>query len=209
MPTSTFFNLPEAKRQRLVDAAWQEFTTVPYMDVSINKIIQSAGISRGSFYQYFGGKQDLFAYLLQTILQSGKSLFLAQLTVHGNNLFAAILGMYDLILWRKNQSKCSLEQTRIYSLIRLNAELDLQQFSEQLDFASMTKEAIGLLADSGCAVESREQCLAVLHMLASIGVTALTDTLRRPNHEAQNRRLLEQQLAIIRQGIQKEGVPSC
>ncbi len=209
MPTSTFFNLPEAKRQRLIDAAWQEFTTVSYMDASINKIIQGAGISRGSFYQYFAGKEDLFAYLLQTILQAAKSMFLAQLTVHGNDLFAAISGMYDLVLWRKNQQGRSLEQTRIYHLIRLNTELDLQQFSEQLDLAAMTQEAMGLLENSGCAVESREQCFAVLHMLVSVGVFALTDTLRHPNHEMRNRQLLEQQLAIIHQGIQKEGVPSC
>lgn len=209
MPSSTFFNLPEAKRQRLIDAAWQEFTTVSYMDASINQIIQSAGISRGSFYQYFSGKQDLFAYLLQTILQSAKTMFLAQLTVHGNDLFAAIPGMYDLILWRKNQAKCSLEQTRIYSLIRLNAELDLQQFSGQLELDAIAQDAMQLLNASGCALESREQCLAVLHLLAGIGMFALTDTLRRPAHEARNRRLLEQQLAIIRHGIQKEGIPSC
>ena len=68
MPTQTFFNLPEAKRKRFMDAVWQEFTTVSYMDASINKIIQAADISRGSFYQYFAGKADVFAYALGTLL---------------------------------------------------------------------------------------------------------------------------------------------
>ena len=63
MPSDTFFRLPEAKRERLMEAAWDEFTAVRCSDASINKIIRSAGIPRGSFYQYFADKDDLFLYL--------------------------------------------------------------------------------------------------------------------------------------------------
>ena len=209
MPHATFFNLPEAKRQRLMDAVWQEFTSVSYMDASINKIIQTAGISRGSFYQYFSGKQDVFAYLLKTCIQSAREMLLAQLTVHGNDLFQAILGVYDLLLWRKNQTKCSGEQSKIFKLIRLNTELDLRQFAEQLDFGALTQNAMEVLEDSGYPVDSREQCFAVLHMLLGIGMFALTDTMRHPAYEARNRQLLERQLDIVRRGIMKEGAPSC
>ena len=77
MPSSTFFRLPEEKRQRLMDAAHQEFQRVRFNDVSINRIIQQARIPRGSFYQYFTDKDDLFRYLMcdmrsyffQTLLQ--------------------------------------------------------------------------------------------------------------------------------------------
>ena len=100
MPHATFFNLPDNKRQRIMDAVWTEFTTVSYADASINHIVQNAGISRGSFYQYFSGKQELFTYVRQTILETGKQLFLAQLTAHNNDLFFAVLGMYDLLVWQ-------------------------------------------------------------------------------------------------------------
>ena len=53
MPTDTFFRLPKEKRQRLIDAAWEEFTQVRFTEASINKIIKGAHIPRGSFYQYF------------------------------------------------------------------------------------------------------------------------------------------------------------
>lgn len=62
MPTSTFFRLPEEKRQRLIEAAWEEFTQNSFSDVSINQIIRAAGIPRGSFYQYFADKGDLFFF---------------------------------------------------------------------------------------------------------------------------------------------------
>ncbi len=212
MPSSTFFNLPEAKRQRLLDAAWQEFTTVSYMDASINKIIQNAEISRGSFYQYFSGKQDLFAYLLQTLFQSAREMFTAQLTVHGSDLFAAILGMYDLVLWRKSKCRRSLAQTRIYQLIRLNTELDLNEFSDVLNPSLVAQDAHALLEASGYVLQERQQCFAVIQMFISICMFALTDALRNPEHEQRNRQLLEQQLDIIRRGLprpQKEGTEPC
>lgn len=64
MPTERFLNLPEEKQKRIIQASLTEFSRVPFEEVSINRIIQDAGIARGSFYQYFEGKQDLRMYLL-------------------------------------------------------------------------------------------------------------------------------------------------
>lgn len=65
MPKETFFNLPEEKRQRIFQVALEEFAAHPYRQVSVNRIVRRAGIPKGSFYQYFGDKRDLFFYLLQ------------------------------------------------------------------------------------------------------------------------------------------------
>ena len=212
MPNSTFYNLPEAKRKRLMDAVWQEFTTVSYMDASINKIIQNADISRGSFYQYFSGKADVFSYVLHTILDTAKDMFLAQLTAHSNNLFDAILGMYDLILWQKSRNQRNLDLDRIRTLIKLNAELDISQFTEYIDCDAGAKNIKDLLAISGYTLETPLECHALIHMLASIALSNLTANLRHPNNEGRNRQLLEQLLELIRRGLprlQKEGTTTC
>ena len=65
MPSQTFLNLDYSKQKKLLDAARQEFCRVSYTEASINKIIQTAEISRGSFYTYFVDKNDLFAYILE------------------------------------------------------------------------------------------------------------------------------------------------
>ena len=65
MPTQRFFNLKEEKRKVILDAAVHEFTRVPFSEVSINKIIKEADISRGSFYTYFEDKKDLARYILR------------------------------------------------------------------------------------------------------------------------------------------------
>lgn len=67
MPKPTFFRLPDEKRQRLMDAAVKEFTRAPFAKASVSNIIQTAGIPRGSFYQYFEDKQDIFFYMLEQL----------------------------------------------------------------------------------------------------------------------------------------------
>lgn len=67
MPTQTFFHLPEEKQQRLLEAARVEFSRVPLNEASIAQIVKLAGISRGSFYQYFEDKEDLYFYYFEKI----------------------------------------------------------------------------------------------------------------------------------------------
>ena len=64
MIKNTFFNLPERKQQRVIDAVITEFAAEDSDRVSINSIIERADISRGSFYQYFDDKMDLVEVLI-------------------------------------------------------------------------------------------------------------------------------------------------
>lgn len=78
MPKSTFANLPEEKRRRIVDAAVDEFGSRPYATASLDRVVERAGISKGSLYQYFDGKADLYRWLLTEHLPSRKLAAIAQ-----------------------------------------------------------------------------------------------------------------------------------
>ena len=65
MPTDTFMNLPTEKKTVILQAARKEFARVTYREASINRMIEEAGISRGSFYQYFPDKKDLLLFIMQ------------------------------------------------------------------------------------------------------------------------------------------------
>ena len=65
MPTERFYNLPAEKKKAIRDAAIDEFIRVPFEKASINKMIQTAGISRGSFYTYFQDKRDVLGYIFE------------------------------------------------------------------------------------------------------------------------------------------------
>lgn len=63
MPKQTFFNLPKEKRDRIIAVAKEVFSKNSYEEASINQIVKLAQIPRGSFYQYFEDKDDLYGYL--------------------------------------------------------------------------------------------------------------------------------------------------
>ena len=69
MPSDTFLRLNSDKKKKLIDASFKEFSLNNFNDVSINRIIKEAGISRGSFYMYFEDKKDLYFYLLEQHLE--------------------------------------------------------------------------------------------------------------------------------------------
>lgn len=64
MPKQTFFNLPEEKRQHILEAAINEFAEEGYKGASVSSMVARAGIAKGSFYQYFEDKDDLFCYIV-------------------------------------------------------------------------------------------------------------------------------------------------
>ncbi|HLF73803.1 MAG TPA: TetR/AcrR family transcriptional regulator [Anaerolineales bacterium] len=75
MPKQTFFNLPEEKRDTIINAAVDEFARYGLENASTNRIVENSGISKGSFYQYFEDKQDVFMYLLSVLEQEKMQFF--------------------------------------------------------------------------------------------------------------------------------------
>ena len=70
MPRPTFFNLPEDKRARVVEALKAEFAARPYARASVDRVIAAAGVSKGSFYQYFENKDDAYAHLVRELMSA-------------------------------------------------------------------------------------------------------------------------------------------
>ncbi|MDA3932655.1 MAG: TetR/AcrR family transcriptional regulator [Tenericutes bacterium] len=67
MPSQTFKNLNKEKKNKIINAAIQEFSERNIGEASINKIVKNAEISRGSFYTYFNDKYDLVHFLIDSV----------------------------------------------------------------------------------------------------------------------------------------------
>lgn len=65
MPSERFYRLTEEKKKTIIDAARKEFARVSFEKASINKIVEHANISRGSFYTYFEDKSDVVKYIIE------------------------------------------------------------------------------------------------------------------------------------------------
>ncbi|MFE8697477.1 TetR/AcrR family transcriptional regulator [Cytobacillus sp. FJAT-53684] len=98
MPKITFFNLPEEKKQTLIQAAKIEFSRVPLYEASITNIIKSAGIPRGSFYQYFEDKEDAFFFLLNEWAKENKNHFIFILIKNNGDLFETMKEFFQVII---------------------------------------------------------------------------------------------------------------
>lgn len=72
MPTATFTNLPPEKQERILNAAIKEFGARCLLEANLSNIVKDAKISRGSLYQYFPTKEDLYVYVFDT-LRSGRA----------------------------------------------------------------------------------------------------------------------------------------
>lgn len=64
-----FAKLAPEQQRRILQAAVDEFAAHGFHDASLNQVIESAGISKGSLYYYFDGKDDLYVYAVQTELE--------------------------------------------------------------------------------------------------------------------------------------------
>ena len=75
MPKQTFFNLPQEKRQKIEQAALDEFAEYGFDNSNMNRIVAQSQIAKGSFYQYFDDKKDLYFHLIDTLVARKTSLF--------------------------------------------------------------------------------------------------------------------------------------
>ena len=92
MPKQTFFNLPEEKRRLIIDLAINEFADHSYKEASISRIVKNAGIAKGSFYQYFDDKKDLYLFLIH-LSMAQKTAFFYFFTPPQN------MGAFDYLRW--------------------------------------------------------------------------------------------------------------
>lgn len=80
MPQATFFNLPDDKKILIIAAALDEFSSASYDTASINQICKKSNIAKGSFYQYFTDKMDLYVYIMTLAIEKKIKFFSSVLT---------------------------------------------------------------------------------------------------------------------------------
>lgn len=128
-------------RGRIIDAAWKLFYRQGYDDTTVEEVIEESGTSRGSFYHYFQGKDDLLSTLADVFDQKYEALIEAmnpemdrfdQLMYLNQELFAMLENSISLDLVARLYSsqlvtrgdKSLMDHNRIY--YRLLRQIALQ-----------------------------------------------------------------------------------
>ena len=175
MPTERFYKLPEEKKKAIRDAAMEECIRVPFEKVSINKIIQNAGISRGSFYTYFEDKRDLVRYIFSDTADKLKFFWTKSVVSHGGNLWIASEELLDqaIIFAQKGKMFQMMQSIVLYQdFDKLFAEIHgsngvgekkeneileaLYEVTDKAEFRKVDMDTFGILVSMimGCVMES-------------------------------------------------------
>lgn len=205
MPSNTFLNLPEDKQTRLMDAASREFSAKPYNEASINKIIQEAGIPRGSFYMYFQDKEELFRYLVRGYVEQLLMVLEEALLREGGDVFAAMRALFDYV-WEKREERALGGMGAMSAIISRNggmqrgALLDLLDSGEALERLrqSVNPALLDLRRE-----EDLDDLLAVLLSVAGPLLYAGIEAGDAPG----SREHLDGILDILRRGMAKDKAP--
>lgn len=75
-----FSNLEVEKRQKIINAAFDEFTEKGYELASTNQIVKNAGIGKGMLFYYFTNKHELFLFLIEYAIEITEKEFLNKLS---------------------------------------------------------------------------------------------------------------------------------
>ncbi|MCL2882329.1 MAG: TetR/AcrR family transcriptional regulator [Coriobacteriia bacterium] len=76
---AAFMELPEERQQAILNAAYDEFGANGYDRASTNAIVSAAGISKGTLFNYFGSKSQLFKTLANFALGLVNDVYISQL----------------------------------------------------------------------------------------------------------------------------------
>ncbi|MED0951738.1 TetR family transcriptional regulator [Bacillus cereus] len=203
MPKQTFFNLEREKKEVLIQAAMKEFSRVPLFEASISNIIKDAGIPRGSFYQYFEDKEDIFFYLLSDHTKRDNEKLISILKENDGDLFAAYFELYQYLL-KKFQN---LENRNFFRNAFLNmnykVENTLTRNMNEDDHKSRLSEIMILINTEKLNITDEREIFHVMKIITAVTFHNLIQNFAKelPFDESVKSYALE--LSMLKKGLYK------
>ena len=167
MPKSTFYRISEEKQNRIMNAARKEFLSVPYSEVSINRIIKEAEIPRGSFYQYFDGKEDLFYFVLEENKNNLFRILIREIEKTDGDIFKGIENQIDRLvefIYHDNSGKVRM----LFSEPWIFETIWMAVMKEKTCEGSVSNSLISKIDCSLLDIDSEEELLLLISILAAV-----------------------------------------
>ena len=193
VPKKTFFNLEPEKREAIVAAAVREFAEHPFEQASLTKIVESCGIAKGSMYQYFEDKKDLYLYIVDLAYEQKKAYVGPAFSIPGD-IFDVLNEYY------RRSYQFALDHPLLHQVANkfwdssseaLRMELEKGRLSRARDFARVLEEAM----DEG-AVNAGLDPEAVFFVYHAVGKELIDQF-----HQGCDDQFLQQVLDVLEYGL--------
>ncbi len=202
MPTDTFENLSEEKKQKIIASAKKEFTRVPLEKVSIKNIVEQAEIARGSFYQYFNSKEDLLLYIVKN---QKEQLFLKMKETLQNtkgDIFKTFMMIYDEMTEECHAQKDGDFYRKIFENIKVGEEkIFSMPLANRQD--ERFEELYHLINLEQLKVKDREEFTLLVRMIHAITKAALV-TYTKAKDKKKVRENYQKQLYFLKYGVYQD-----
>ena len=203
MIKKTFYNLPYEKRKRITDAVIKEFMERPNEKVSINRIIKTAEISRGSFYQYFDDKVDLIEIITKTMFEESSNKAKEILKLSCVDLFVMYIKMFDYFGDYSSQKQTMKIMRNIVDSFKANDDLVSEYLKNRFNMALTNNEIYTMVDRQNLKFQDNESVKCLIEILTQVLKNAIFDVFVAGSDREEVRERLIKKIDIIKQGAVK------
>ena len=203
MIKKTFYNLPYEKRKRITDAVIKEFMERPNEKVSINRIIKTAEISRGSFYQYFDDKVDLIEIITKTMFDESSNKAKEILKLSCGDLFVMYIKMFDYFGDYSSQKQTMKIMRNIVDSFKANDDLVSEYLKNRFNMALTNNEIYTMVDRQNLKFQDNESVKCLIEILTQVLKNAIFDVFVAGCDREEVRERLIKKIDIIKQGAVK------
>ena len=203
MIKKTFYNLPYEKRKRITDAVIKEFMERPNEKVSINRIIKTAEISRGSFYQYFDDKVDLIEIITKTMFEESSNKAKELLKLSCGDLFVMYIKMFDYFGDYSSQKQTMKIMRNIVDSFKANDDLVSEYLKNRFNIALSNNEIYLMVDRQNLKFQDNESVKCLIEILTQVLKNAIFDVFVAGSDREEVRERLIKKIDIIKQGAVK------
>lgn len=203
MIKKTFYNLPYEKRKRITDAVIKEFMERPNEKVSINRIIKTAEISRGSFYQYFDDKVDLIEIITKTMFEESSNKAKEILKLSCGDLFVMYIKMFDYFGDYSSQKQTMKIMRNIVDSFKANVDLVSEYLKNRFNMALTNNEIYTMVDRQNLKFQDNESVKCLIEILTQVLKNAIFDVFVAGSDREEVRERLIKKIDIIKQGAVK------
>lgn len=203
MIKKTFYNLPYEKRKRITDAVIKEFMERPNEKVSINRIIKTAEISRGSFYQYFDDKVDLIEIITKTMFEESSNKAKEILKLSCGDLFVMYIKMFDYFGDYSSQKQTMKIMRNLVDSFKANDDLVSEYLKNRFNIALSNNEIYLMVDRQNLKFQDNESVKCLIEILTQVLKNAIFDVFVAGSDREEVHERLIKKIDIIKQGAVK------
>lgn len=171
MPKSTFLNLPNEKKQRLIEILLENFSARHISQVKVADIVEGMAMSRGAFYKYFEDLEDAYTYTIQYYSIQIHRDILKYISQNKQEFFQ---GIENYLAWCSELEQKSSYWQAIRFLTRSDDFTNHQRTKPSVESGRL-KEWFKLLKANGFHITSEEEAISFLYFVMDLVINSLTD----------------------------------